>query len=66
VVPGPEEALPPIEPKYTAIWRKHSAISNNLKILLLFRYFFGLFLAADFKIKSQFSQISTVLACFSL
>jgi hypothetical protein len=38
VLPGPEEALPPIEQKFT-IWRKHSSISNFLKIPLLFRNF---------------------------
>jgi hypothetical protein len=41
VLPDPEEeeALPPVEPKFTAIWRKYSAISDFLKIPLLFRYF---------------------------
>jgi hypothetical protein len=38
VLPGPEEALPPVEPKFTAIWRKYSAISEFFKIPLLFRY----------------------------
>jgi hypothetical protein len=53
VLPGPEEALLPVEPKLTAIWQKHSAISDFLKILLLFCYFSGLFLTVDLKIKSQ-------------
>jgi hypothetical protein len=39
VLPGPEEALPPVEPKFAAIWQKHSAISNFIKIPLLFCYF---------------------------
>jgi cell division protein FtsL len=39
VLPGPEEALPPVEPKFTAIWRKHSAISKFEKIL----YFSAIF-----------------------
>jgi hypothetical protein len=40
VLPGPEEALPPVEPKFTAIWRKHTATSNVIEIPL----FSGLFL----------------------
>jgi hypothetical protein len=28
VLPGPEQALPPVAPKFRAIWRKHSAISD--------------------------------------
>jgi hypothetical protein len=35
VLPGPEEASPPIEQKNTAIWRNHTANSNFQK----FRYF---------------------------
>jgi hypothetical protein len=37
--PSPEEALPPVKSKFTAIWRFHSAISDFLKIPLHFRYF---------------------------
>jgi hypothetical protein len=39
VLPGPEQAGPPFQQKYTAIWQKHTAISNFLQIPLLFRYF---------------------------
>jgi hypothetical protein len=35
VLPGPEEVLPPVEPKFTAIWRKQSAMSKFFKIPLL-------------------------------
>jgi hypothetical protein len=36
VLPGPEEALPPVEPIFIAIWRKHFAISDFVKIPLFF------------------------------
>jgi hypothetical protein len=39
VLPGLVEALPPFEPKFTAIWRKHSDISHFKK----FRYFSAIF-----------------------
>jgi hypothetical protein len=35
VLPGPEEASPPIQQKYTAFWQNHIANSNFKK----FRYF---------------------------
>jgi hypothetical protein len=38
--PGLQAASLPIEEKFTAVWRKHTAISNFSKIPLLFRYFF--------------------------
>jgi hypothetical protein len=41
VLPGPEAASPLIEQKTTAIWRKHTAISNLSKIPLFFCYFFS-------------------------
>jgi hypothetical protein len=41
VLPGVEAAFPPIQQKYTAIWRKLTAISNFSKIPLLFRYFWS-------------------------
>jgi hypothetical protein len=41
MLPDPEAASPPIQPKFTAIWRKLAAISNFSKILLLFRYFWS-------------------------
>jgi hypothetical protein len=47
VLPGPEAASPLIEQKNTAIWRKHTAISNLSKIPLLFRYFLS-FLCTNF------------------
>jgi hypothetical protein len=44
VLPGPEAASPPaIQQKYTAIWRKLTAISNFSKIPLLFSAIFGHF-----------------------
>jgi hypothetical protein len=50
VLPGPDEAVPPVEQTFTAIWRKHFPISDFYKIPL----FFGIFLTAAFKIKSQY------------
>jgi hypothetical protein len=37
LLPGPEEASPPIQQKYTAIYRNQTA-NLNFKIPLLFRY----------------------------
>jgi hypothetical protein len=39
VLPGPEQACPPFQQKYTTIWQKHTANSYFVKIPLLFRYF---------------------------
>jgi hypothetical protein len=41
VLPGLEAAIPAIEQKSIAIWRKTTAISNFYKIPLLFRYFWS-------------------------
>jgi hypothetical protein len=42
VLPDPEEeeALPPVEPKFTAIWRKYSAISVFLNSATFPVFFF--------------------------
>jgi hypothetical protein len=39
VLPGPEQAGPPFQQKYTAIWQKLTANSYFFKNPLLFRYF---------------------------
>jgi hypothetical protein len=39
VLPGPEQACPPLQQKFTAIRRKYTAISYFFNIPLLFRYF---------------------------
>jgi hypothetical protein len=41
VLPGPEEASPLFEPKFTAIWRKYTASSNFVNIPHLSRYFWA-------------------------
>jgi hypothetical protein len=41
VLPGPEEASLLLDPKFSAIWQKHTANSNLIKMPLLFRYFWS-------------------------
>jgi hypothetical protein len=48
VLPGPEAAFPIIDQKTTAIWQKHTAISNLSKIPLCFRYFLS-FVCTNFQ-----------------
>jgi hypothetical protein len=67
VLPGPEEALPPVEPKFTAIWQKYSAITDFFKNSAPFPLYFGLFITVEFKIKSQFfSNFNSFSLFFSL
>jgi hypothetical protein len=67
VLPGPEEALPPVEPKFTAIWRKRSAFSYFLYKSATFSLFFGLFPTFDVKAKLQFfSNFNSYSLFFSI
>jgi hypothetical protein len=59
VLPDPEEALPPVESKFTAIWR-NTPLFQIFKNSASFPLFFGLFLTVDFKESQNLSHSSTV------
>jgi hypothetical protein len=65
VFSGPEAASPPIQQKFTTIWRKLAAISNISKIPLLFSYFWSFHIDFHFKQITSFRFDSTALTCYS-
>jgi hypothetical protein len=69
VLPGPEQAVPPFQQKYTAIWHKHTAISNFFKNSASFPLFHVIFLIITAKAKTELFSIFNsfiIIACLNI
>jgi hypothetical protein len=68
VLPGPDLALPLVEPNFTAIWQKLEAFLHFFfyKFCYFLAIFWAFVLCRPLKQSHQVSLISTVFVCFSL